>query len=78
MGEPALNDNVKQVKILSTITGLNREFPRVVWRNDNSLKIFVFLHGLMIWKVMQRNVWSDTVSKQDDSTTLYSIYSLHR
>ena len=25
-------------------------------------KIFVFLHGLMIWKVMQRNVWSDIVS----------------
>ena len=28
----------------------------------HSLKIFVFLHGLMIWKVMQRNVWSDIVS----------------
>ena len=25
-------------------------------------KIFVFLHGLMIWKVMQRNVWSDIVT----------------
>ena len=25
-------------------------------------KIFVFLHGLMIWKVMQKNVWSDIVS----------------
>ena len=25
------------------------------------LKI-LFLHGLMIWKVMQRNVWSDIVS----------------
>ena len=33
--------------------------------NDNlthSLKIFVFLHGLMIWRVMQRNVRSDIVS----------------
>ena len=27
-----------------------------------TLKIFVFLHGLMIWRVMQRNVWSDVVS----------------
>ena len=26
------------------------------------LKIFVSLHGLMIWRVMQRNVWSDIVS----------------
>ena len=30
--------------------------------NFHSLKIFVFLHGLMTWKVMQRNVWSDIVS----------------
>ena len=38
-------------------------------------------YGLMIWKVMRRkNVWSDflCVSKQDDPTTLQSIYSLHR
>ena len=26
------------------------------------LQIFIFLHGLMIWKVMRRNVWSDIVS----------------
>ena len=26
------------------------------------LKIFVFLHGLMTWLVMQRNVWNDIVS----------------
>ena len=52
----------------------------------------------MLWKVMQRNVWSDIagwrprlpsncaklqgtilwVGKQDDSTTLQSLYSLHR
>ena len=30
--------------------------------NFHSLKIFVFLHGLMIWNVMHRNVWSDIVS----------------
>ena len=33
-----------------------------VEKNFHSLKIFVFLRGLMIWKVMQRNVWSDIVS----------------
>ena len=26
------------------------------------LKIFVFLHGLMTWLVMQRSVWNDIVS----------------
>ena len=31
-------------------------------RNHHSLKIFVFLHGLMTWKVMRRNAWSDIVS----------------
>ena len=60
----ALNDNAKQAKILWTITEpcSNREFPRGEQKNAHSLKIFVFLHGLMIWRVMQRNVWSDIVS----------------
>ena len=31
-------------------------------KNFHTPKIFVFLHGLMIWRVMQRNVWSDIVS----------------
>ena len=26
---------------------------------NHSLKIFVFLHGPMSWKVMQRSVWKD-------------------
>ena len=30
----------------------------------HSLKIFVFLHGLMTWLVMQRSVWNDIVSEQ--------------
>ena len=29
-----------------------------------TLKIFVFLHGLMTWLVMQRSVWNDIVSWQ--------------
>ena len=59
-----LKDNVNQAKILLTITEpcLNREFPRDEQENLHTRKIFVFLHGLMIWKVMRRNVWSDIVS----------------
>ena len=30
----------------------------------HTLRIFVFLHGLMIWRVMQRNLSSDIVSCQ--------------
>ena len=30
----------------------------------HSLKIFVFLHGLVTWLVMQRSVWNDIVSWQ--------------
>ena len=33
-------------------------------RNYHPLKIFVFPHGLMTWKVMPRNVWNDIVSWQ--------------
>ena len=39
------------------------------------VEMFVILHGLMIWVVMQRSAWND--SKQDDSTTLHCIYSMH-
>ena len=31
-------------------------------KNFHARKIFVSLRGLMIWRVMQRNVWSDIVS----------------
>ena len=59
-----LKVSVKQAKILWTITEpcSNREFQRGEQKNFHSLKIFVFLHGLMMWKVMQRNVWNDIVS----------------
>ena len=32
-------------------------------KNCQSLTILVFLHGRMIWRVMQRSVWNDIVSK---------------
>ena len=54
----------------------NREFQRREQRNYHFLKIFVFLHGLMIWKVMQRNVWSDIVSWQTrrlNNSTKYQL-----
>ena len=35
---------------------LNREFERGEQKSFHTLRIFVFLHGLMKWKVMQRNV----------------------
>ena len=30
-------------------------------KSFHTLRIFVFLHGRMIWRVMQRNVWNDIV-----------------
>ena len=57
----------------------SRIFPRREQRNYHFLKIFVFLHGLVIWRVMQRNVWSDIVSYQQVyTTTPQSIYTMHR
>ena len=62
----ALKDNAKQAKILWTITEpcLNREFPWGEQKSFHTLRIFVFLHCLMTWLVMQRNVWNDIVSWQ--------------
>ena len=58
-------------------------------KSFHNLRIFVSLHGLMIWKVMQRHVWSDIVSyhirrlnnsteKTTQQLTPHSIYSMHR
>ena len=75
----ALKDNAKQAKILWTITEpcSNREFPREEWRNYHSLEIFLFLHGLMTWLVMQRNVWNDIVSWQTRQLNNSTKYLLH-
>ena len=56
---------------------LNHEFPRGELKNFHALRIFVFLHGLMIWKVMRRNVWSDIVSKQTRRLNNSTKYLLH-
>ena len=59
----AVNENVKHAKILWTIVELCLN-PISLHEQRNSHHIFrnlaqVFLHGPMIWKVMQRNVWND-------------------
>ena len=46
-------------------------------KNYHSLKIFVFLHGLTIWKVMPRNVWNDIVSWQTRRLNNSTKYLLH-
>ena len=79
----ALKDNAKQAKILWTITEpcSNREFPR-----EEVEKLTILL------KILRISSWSSDmagsckelcgtmlrVGKQDDSTTLQSIYSMHR
>ena len=46
-------------------------------KNFHARKIFVFLHGLMIWLVMQRSVWSDIVSWQTRRLNNSTKYLLH-
>ena len=45
--------------------------------NYHSLKIFVFLHGLMTWLVMQRSVWNDIVSWRTRRLSNSTKYLLH-
>ena len=55
----------------------NREFQREEQRNYHSLKIFVFLHCLMTWLVMQRSVWNDIVSWRTRLHNNSTKYLLH-
>ena len=77
----ALKDNVKQAKILRTITEpcSNREFPRVQRKNYHAWKIRISLRSPMTWKVMPRNVWNDIVSfqtRQLNNSTKYQLLAL--
>ena len=56
---------------------LNREFPRGELKNLHTPRIFVFLRGPMIWKVMPRNVWNDIVSWQTRRLNNSTKYPLH-
>ena len=47
-------------------------------KNYHTLKIFVFLHGLMTWLVMQRSVWNDIVSwpaRRLNNSTKYPLHA---
>ena len=46
-------------------------------KNFHTLRIFVFLHGLMTWLVMQRSVWNDIVSWQTRRLNNSTKYLLH-
>ena len=46
------------LKLLWEKPCLNREFQQWRLKNFHALRIFVFLHGLLIWKLMPRNVWN--------------------
>ena len=49
-------------------------FRGVKQKSFHTLRIFGFLHGLMIWRVMQRNVWNDIVSWANRTTQqLYKV-----
>ena len=75
----ALKDNVKEAKMLLTITEpcLNREFPMVELKNYHARKIFVSLRGPTTWRVMPRNVWNDIVSWQTRRLSNSTKYLLH-
>ena len=75
----ALKDNVKQAKTLWTIIEpcLNHEVPRGELKSIRTLRILVFLHGLMTWLVMRRYVWSDVVSWQARRLNNSTKYQLH-
>ena len=46
-------------------------------KNYHARKIFVFLRGPTIWKVMPRNVWNDIVSWQTRRLNNSAKYLLH-
>ena len=83
----ALNENAKRAKILSKITGAcsNPEFLLGLWKNyqkqkpRGNLMPKRYLHGLMTWKVMQRNAWKDIakLAKKNNATITHSRDATH-
>ena len=75
-----LKDNVKQVKILLTITGpcSNPEFRKELRKKKlRARKNWAFLRGPTIWKVMSRNVWNIFVNWQSRLLINFIRYQLH-
>ena len=56
---------------------LNHEFPRSELKNYHTRKIFVFLRGPTIWRVMPRYVWNDIVSWQTGRLNNSTKFQLH-
>ena len=79
----ALNENVKQAKVLWTITEicLNPTFLQGLLKSCLFLRNLsqAFLHGPMIWKVMQRNASNDIANwrtEQPNSNTKSQLHAL--
>ena len=79
----ALNENAKRAKIWWTITeiclnpGSLQEQKKSYLLQGNLTQ--TSLHGPMIWKVMQRNVWSDIANcrtKQPSNSTELQLLAL--
>ena len=77
----ALNEFVKQAKILWTIWEicLNPGSPREQKKNHSihGNLTQTFPHGPVIWKVMQRNVWSDIANWRTKQLNSYTKSQLH-
>ena len=77
-----LNENVKPANILWTKIEmcLNQKSLQEPLKSYVTLRNLAqtFLHGSMIWKVMQRNVWNDFVSWQTGvlDSTKYPLHAL--
>ena len=76
-----LKDNVKQAKILLTITEpcLSHEFQQEQLKNYHARKICVSLRGPVTWNCMSRNVWNDVVScrtRRLNNSTKYSFATI--
>ena len=56
-----------------TITSKREELKAWELKNYHTRKIFVFLRGPRIWKVMPRNVWNDIVSWQTRRLDNYKV-----
>ena len=56
-----------------TITSKREELKSGELKNYHTRKIFVFLRGPRIWKVMPRNVWNDIVSWQTRRLDTYKV-----
>ena len=59
---------------------MNHEFPLDELKNYHARKIFVFLHGPTIWKVMLENVWNDLLSwraQRIDNSTKYPLNEMN-